>query len=68
MPVTPFAVRMPFGRTMGQIARIALLTLVMSCPIFTVLFAFDLGLWTQLLATVTVAVGISLAIVVRAKR
>lgn len=53
---------------MGQIARIALLTLVMSCPIFTVLFAFDLGLWTQLLATVTVAVGISLAIVVRAKR
>lgn len=53
---------------MGSITRIALLTLVMSCPVFTVLFAFELGLWTQLLATLTVAGGISLAIVVYARR
>lgn len=53
---------------MGQITRIALLTLVMSCPVFTVLFAFELGLWTQLLVSATIAIGISLAIVVYARR
>jgi hypothetical protein len=53
---------------MGQTTRIALLTLIMSCPVFTLLFAFELPLWTRFLATLTVAGGISLAIVSYARR
>jgi len=48
--------------------RIALLTLIMACPVFTVLFAYDLGLWTQLLVTLAVALVISTAIVSYGRR
>lgn len=42
---------------MGQLARIVILTLIIACPVFTLLFALDLGLGTQLVVSLTISLA-----------
>ena len=45
---------------MNRIARIVILTLIMSCPVFTLLFMFPMNLWVQLIVALVIALAIAL--------
>lgn len=42
---------------MGQLARIAILMLIIACPVFTLLFTLGLGLGTQLVASLAISLA-----------
>ena len=40
---------------MGQLARLAVLTLILLCPVFTLCFLFPIGLGARLLVSLAIA-------------
>jgi predicted MFS family arabinose efflux permease len=48
---------------MNRSARIALLTLIMTCPVFTLLFMFAMNFWVQLIASTVISLAIAVPIV-----
>jgi hypothetical protein len=53
---------------MNQIPRLAVLTLIMLCPVFTLLFTLGLNLWVQSILSLALACGLSSLLVFVRKR
>lgn len=53
---------------MAQAAQVIILTLIILCPVFTILFAFDLGFVVQLTVSLAVALAAALLVMGRSGR